>query len=491
MILLRTKPFTKTLPLASPSWFLIVRSHPWIAYLLTGLLAFAASALVTAFAGIPQPHIHDEFSYLLAADTFSHGRLANPVHPLWRHFETFHVLQLPSYASKYPPAQGLILAGGQVIFGHPIVGVWLSAGLACAGICWMLAGWLPIRWAVVGGLVAVVEIVFSGPFLVYAPELFAYWSQSYWGGNVAVLGGALVFGALPRIMKKIRLRDSTWLAVGLAILANGRPFEGLVASIPTAVILGIWFIRTKGENRILALSKVILPVVLVLILTAGWMGFYNYRVTGYPFCMPYQVHESTYGIVPAFLWQPLRPEPHFNHQIMCEFQRCYVSEYLRQESFQGWLQAAFEKIIFLGTFYFGILLTPPIFLLMSSPRSWRRRNILFPLSVCGLVLAALLTETWFWPHYGAPVACLVFLLIVESLRMTRRFVWQGKQWGKFYLACILPLLLISNIILFALAHALQGQSAWYKDRAQILLELKQSPARHLIIVTILPRSLPA
>ncbi|MGH7713871.1 MAG: hypothetical protein ACREOG_21505, partial [Gemmatimonadaceae bacterium] len=153
------------------------------------LFGFVLAAAITFLRGWPAiPVVHDESSFVLAGDTFAHGRLTNPPPPFPEHFATFHALVRPSYASKYPPAQGLMLALGQVLTGHPIVGVWLSAGILSATLTWMLLAWFAPGRALWGSLL--VMLMLAGG----TGE--TYWLSSFWGGTVAATGGALVYGAL-------------------------------------------------------------------------------------------------------------------------------------------------------------------------------------------------------------------------------------------------------------------------------------------------------
>ncbi len=220
-------------------------------------------------------------------------------------------------------------------------------------------------------------------------------------------------------------------------------------------------------------------MVLVLLPTVLWMGYYNFRLTGDPFRLAYQVHESTYGAAPLFLWQPPKAAPPYNHQTLSEFHAGWtVNGYLSQRSFSGWTRGAIWKIKSLWLFFLGFLFTPFV---IALPYMWRRRKVKFALGVCGLLMVVLLTETWIYPHYAAPVTCLVILLLVESLRQTRVAKWRGRPIGKSLVRAVLPMLLFSAIVPFALAQPLK-QSGWHLERARLLKALEQRPGRHLVIV---------
>src|ERR1700746_348004 len=189
---------------ALESAFVRLSEKKTLAILVAGLLPLAARALLLPVLPIPKPAIQDEFSYLLASDTFASGRLANPTPPLPEPFETLQELMHPTSASKYPPLSGLMMALGQRITGEPWVGVWLSTGLLCAALCWALQGWLPPVWAFAGSLLGVFRI-----------GIVSYWPESYWGGPCAAIGGALMIGAVPRLMRRPRPGAAIAFAAGL------------------------------------------------------------------------------------------------------------------------------------------------------------------------------------------------------------------------------------------------------------------------------------
>jgi hypothetical protein len=436
---------------------------------------------------VPIPGVHDEFSYLLAADTFAHGRLTNPPHPMWIHFESIHILQQPTYASMYFPAQGLILAAGQVIAGLPWLGVLASVGIMCGAICWALQGWMPARWALLGGLLAGMRF-----------GVFNYWMNSYWGGAAAAIGGALVLGALPRIKRWRRIRDAILMGLGLAILANSRPYEGMVYSLPIGVALVVWMFRKDSPSWRVAVPRIVLPVVFVLGVTFAGMGYYFWRVTGSPWRVPEAVNFETYHMGRLFYWQKPAAEPVYHHAVMRDYYRYWLQKFEEARSVKGAIGATLAKMIWIWLFYLGPAFTLPLIGAMAivpygypwSRFSARLRFLLITAVVGALGLAL---NAFFFPHYAAPLTALIVALVVQAMRYLRLWQWHGRPTGRFLVRAV-PLTCGIMLLICLGAKALGWgllpyyPYTWYTtapgnlERARVRSQLQQLDGRHLVIV---------
>lgn len=465
-------------------WLGRLARRPLLSILAVSMLPLALRAALFPFFPIPEPVLHDEFSYLLAGDTFAHLRLANPSHPMWVHFETFHVNQQPTYMSMYPPAQGMVLAAGQVLFGHPWAGVYLSMGVMAGSILWMMQGWLAPGWALFGAVLVVLRVGVLG-----------YWMNSYAGGATAAIGGALLLGALPRLRRRRKIRDALLLALGVAILANSRPFEGLVLSLAVAAALLVWRLFQ---------FRVVVPISLVLAVTAGGMGYYFWRVTGSPWRMPYQVNRDTYAVTSVFLWRAPRPAPLYHHEVMRDFYlNVELPGHLRARQPENWPGLVLDKLVLLDEAYLGPALTLPLLMFPYVLRDRRRR---FLMLASGALLAGLALEVWTRPLYAAPGTAAVFALVAQAVRHLRacrfrtlelpgltrqtrdRGLSKGPRPGKF-LAWTLPLVCL--VMLGVCAACPRCADPWQCTapaifRSPFIKWLNRQVGRHLVIVRYKP-----
>jgi hypothetical protein len=425
----------------------------------------------------PSPEVHDEFSYLLASDTFAHGRLTNPTHPLWQHFESFHINLRPTYQSKYPPGQGLFLAAGQALTGRPIAGVWLSVAAAAAAVCWMLLAWMPPRWALFGALLPAFRF---GTLPIWSDYFwFAYWNTTFWGGAVAMAGGALLFGALPRLLRKPQKRDAVVLGVSLIVLANTRPFEGLVAALPVALVLAAWAVTQRRAWKTLV-ARIVLPATAVLLLGALAMGYYNYRGTGDPWKMPYIVHTEWYEVAPLFIFQPPRRDKTYNHEALRDYQyRFMMNAYERKKA--GFYIGE-ENLILADNFFWGYALWPPLIGLFARWTRWV--SFAAAVSVFAVLTNALSSSERLHLHYLAPAAPLLIFLAVAGLRQMRLLRVGERRVGRAPAEAAIAVCLLS----FTLACALKVQrgpqpTPVSQYRPLVTAQLEGIEGNDLVVVT--------
>jgi hypothetical protein len=375
------------------------------------------------------PRVTDEFSYLVLSNALATGAVFQTPSLPAEFIDAPHVLTSPVYASKYFPAQSVFLAVGEAVWRRPVVGVWLSAACATFAMCWMLGGFMATRWAILG------TALFALQYGIYS-----YWSQSYWGGMVPAMAGALLLGAAPRLVSSPSHSAAAAMAFGVALLVSSRPLEGAIVTLPIGVFLIRRYIqepRPWGALQIAAGPIVILAAVVAL------LAAYSAKSTGRWWLVPYVAHEARYQNSPPLVFMS---EPGPRVYSSTSLRRYYEREldwYREQTTGRGFLRHASVKLAAWWMFYWSIPLACPLIIGALRRGGFLRVSQWLLVGCYGVILA-------FGPVEGA--AWGLFALIVAGCQWMVTYRAYSSEYVKLALAMI-GCLLVENLCLkYGFAH---------------------------------------
>ncbi len=472
-----------------------IDKYGWI---VVGFAALAMS-VIACLARWPSPEIHDEFCYLLQADTFRQGRLTNPTHPLWQHFESFHQLVQPTYCAKYPPGYAMFLAVGWQLFGSPVTGLWIAAVAASLAVYWMLRGIVSTRWAFVGSVA-----------LSLHPTLHLPWSQSYMTGWPTVAATAFLFGGVLRLRKRWSVGAGVAIACGIIGLVNTRPFEGFVA---TSAAMAFYFAdRVQAYLRFRksraqsgragrspipsrnAIARVAIAGAIPSAIGFGVWCLYNHATTGSIFTMPYSLYERQYAIAPVFLWQSVPVTfPDYLHREIYRFNHEYcLGGFVKLKHLPIYLGELLTRatswVVLLGMF----LAVLPIY----TTTYWIRFRVLRSMAwVLFTMIGASVMVPWWLPHYSAtwiPIAVIVATLGLQlwigrashasgNLMKSGRTVNPSLRW--LHALCIVLVLQIAVTAIALYSQvSLPHDARWSNNRQAIIDKVIGQGEKHLMIV---------
>jgi hypothetical protein len=450
---------------------------------LLGVLPVALRLSMLHTSPIPTALGADDFSYLLLGDTLAHFRLTNPPHPMHRFFETLFILQEPSYSSIYPLGPGLALAFGQLIFRQPWAGIAISTAAFTALCYWMLRAWTKPGWALLGGLLAVIQF---GPF--------SHWMNTYWGGALAAAAGCLVFGSMPRLKDRWRVRDAALLGIGLAIHLLTRPFESIFLAL--AVIIYFVPVMRDHSKQLLRSGSIAAFIVLPAI---GLMLLHDKKVTGSWTTLPYAQCRYQYGVPCTFTLQP-NPEPH--RELTIEQRTAYdVQSFVHgpnTDTLGSFLERLFGRIRFYRFFFL-----PPLYLALPAFFwSFRDPKMRYVFGILLLFVVGTNIYPYFYAHYVAGVTCLFLLVTGVSLENLSRLTIAHHVVGPDAVRVIL--FLCGAHFLFWYGVQLSSNQEFAKDlepyqtwdevnhgdpdgRIGVNAQLAKSPGKQLVFIRYWPK----
>ena len=414
--------------------------------------------------------MHDEFSYLLAADTFAHGRLANPVHPMGVFFESPHILISPHYMSMYQPGLGALLAIGQILFGHPYYGVMLGCMLLCASLAQMLLAWTNRKWALIGGACAC---------LIFQPGMD--WATSYMGGEIAAIAAAISLTALGHVARHRAPWGLPHFALAASLLLMSRPFEGsffLLAVLASAFWLG-W-----GRMPLAPILRANLPIIAI---TVAFQLYFNFRGTGSPWVVPFLLHDQLYNSFRIFWFLPLHPLHEYSHPRLYAQHGPNGFEVGMWRSWEGLPAISLVYRLIKNVFKSGLesWLSVPLGIVLLGvgiPAAfWSRKSRILIFVALGAVFPLFLIA-FHTPQYASLLIVTLFLIAILGLRRLFLFHVGAFAAGKPAAILLVGALCINSAVAISNFHETLSDPLAPPTRSALIEKLQSQPGNHLIIV---------
>jgi hypothetical protein len=255
---------------------------------------------------------------------------------------------------------------------------------------------------------------------------------------VPAAGGALVFGGVRRTVHRPSIAAGALLGLGVVVLANSRPYEGLLACVPAALVMMRWLAWDRRVPAGSKLARFVVPIAAVLGLGCAWTAVHNRAVTGSALQLPYALHQRQYFHQGVFLFSGTRPPERPPHPQIDVLTRSWTYTPLRGTSLirevaanvltrlPRTMLASFGTPPSAGRTFLGASIWIPALLLAGA---WPSRRLL--LAAGGLLAAEL--ALWRWEiAYPAMIGFAILAVFIAILRATR--AWD--RWMRYIVATV-------------------------------------------------------
>lgn len=240
-----------------------------------------------AFVDLP-PAYHDEYSYLLQAQTFAAGRLSWPPAPIRPDlFHQYHVVNERRTASRYFPLTGAWTAMF-LSTGRPVIGHWVAGAFAAMFFFLSATKVLRTKAAFIAGVLIAVSpglAVFSNLLLAHHPTMFAL---------------SLFLWAMLNLLMSASLSWALLAGTGLSLAMLGRPMTAAAFGLPWGIVFAWRWFCAPNDAWAAKRHRLVIAVAGPLIVGFGVLGILNQDVTGSITRSAYQEYTDTYTPRHAF-----------------------------------------------------------------------------------------------------------------------------------------------------------------------------------------------